>query len=203
MPFFSKSSALHACCYIVFHSWILFQNNCIDSNSHLSSFLHLSDSLPLRPHSPALPILSSSLPSFSWMHEHFFSPLSVHLLPLPISLPLSLSLSILSSSLLSPLFSIHFRLVFIIQYRWAVHWKWFYLTFAGRTTFLRRRRRTGVFLYPSAITCKIKWVKVEKIRNDYTIYGMWIAEFDGVKMRTLPHTHFLQTKHFWHHYFKI
>ena len=77
------------------------------------------------------------------------------------------------------------------------------LTFAGRTTFLRRRWRTGVFLYPRAIICKIKWVKVEKILNDYMIYGMWIAKIDGVKMRTLPHTHFLQTKHFWHHYFEI
>ena len=68
--------------------------------------------------------------------------------------------------------------------------------FSGLTPFLRRRRRTGVFLYPSAITCKIKWVKVEKVRTDYRIYGMWIAEIDGVEMRTLPHTHFLQTKHF-------
>ena len=75
--------------------------------------------------------------------------------------------------------------------------------FSGLTPFLRRRWRTGVFLYPRAIICKIKWVKVEKIQNDYMIYGMWIAKIDGVKMRTLPHTHFLQTKHFWHHYFKI
>ena len=77
------------------------------------------------------------------------------------------------------------------------------LTFAGRTPFLRRRRRTGVFLYPSAITCKLKWVKVEKMKNHFRIYGMWIAKINGNKMRTLPHTHFLQTKHFWHHYFKI
>ena len=80
---------------------------------------------------------------------------------------------------------------------------WTHLTFAGRTTFLRRRWRTGVFSYPRAIICKIKWLKVEKIQNNYMIYGMWIAKIDGVKMRTLPHTHFLQTKHVWHHYFEI
>ena len=75
--------------------------------------------------------------------------------------------------------------------------------FSGLTPFLRRRWRTGVFLYPRAIICKIKWVKVEKIQNDYIVYGMWIAKIDDVEMRTLPHTYFLQTKHFWHHYFKI
>ena len=57
----------------------------------------------------------------------------------------------------------------------------------------------GYFLYPNAITCKLKWLKVDKMKNHFRIYGMWIAKINGNKMRTLPHTHFLKTKQFRHH----
>ena len=43
--------------------------------------------------------------------------------------------------------------------------------FARRISFLRRRRRTGVLLYPSAIACELKWVKVWKIKSHFKIYG--------------------------------